>query len=98
VLAVGHFQANEIIALVGTALQPEWLSGVQKVLLALDDDQGGREASKRIEQQLRWHQVSVGVCSTPSEDGKDWSERWRRHGSSGLDGLYAYQALLAHNL
>ena len=98
VLAAGHFQAEEIIALVGTALQPEWLLGVQKVLLALDDDQGGREASKRIEQQLRWNQVSVGVCLSPSEDGKGWSERWRRHGSSGLDSLYVYQALLAHNL
>ena len=44
------------------------------------------------------NQVSVGVCLSPSEDGKGWSERWRKHGSSGLDGLYAHQALLAHNL
>jgi DNA primase len=98
VLAAGHFHAEEIIALVGTALQPEWLSKVQKVLLALDDDQGGREASKRIEQQLRWHQVSVAVCSTLSDDSKDWSECYRKYGSRGLDALYAHQALLAHDL
>jgi DNA primase len=98
ILAAGHFQADELIALVGTALQPEWLSGAQKVLVALDDDQGGRDASKRIEQKLRWNQVRVEVCSPTSNDAKDWSECWRKHGSSGLEALYAYHALLAHDL
>jgi DNA primase len=98
VLAAGHFQANEIIALVGTALDPEWLSSAHKVLLALDEDQGGRDASKRIEQKLRWNQVRVAACSPTSKDGKDWSECWRKHGSSGLEALYAHHALLAYDL
>ncbi len=98
VLAAGHFQADELIALVGMALQPEWLSDAQKVLLALDEDQGGRDASKRIEQKLRWNQVRVEICSPTSEQGKDWSECWRKHGSRGLEVLYAHHALLNHNL
>lgn len=98
VLADGHFHPEEVVALVGTALQPQWLSETQNVLLALDEDQGGREASKRIEHQLRWHQVRVEACSPLVAHGKDWSECYRKHGSNGLDVLYAHHTLLAHNL
>lgn len=97
-LATGDFHPEEVIALVGTALQPDWLSGIQRVLLALDDDQGGREASGRIQQSLVGKPIQVEACLTTSEGGKDWSERWRRLGSAGLDPLYACQALLAHDL
>ena len=98
VLADGHFQAEEVVALVGTALQPHWLSGVPKVLLALDADQGGKEASTRIEQQLRGKQILVEVCSPQDDAGKDWSECYRNQGSRGLEILYAHQTLLAHDL
>lgn len=98
VLAAGDFQPGEVIALVGTALQPEWLSNAHAVLLALDGDQGGKEASKRIQQHLAWKQVRVEPCVMSSVGGKDWSERWSRQGSNGLEELYAQHALLAHGL
>lgn len=99
VLAAGGFHPEEVVALVGTAIQPQWLATARAVLLALDDDYGGREASKRIERHLAWGHTVVESCQPPSDgSGTDWSERYRRGGAHGLEVLYARQALLAHGL
>ncbi len=97
VLADSGFQSTEVIALVGTALQPEWLSHAPALLLAVGGDHG--EAIRRIEQQRAWKRMTVGTCQPPADGrGKAWNERWRQHASQGLEALYAYHALLAHDL
>ncbi len=80
-LAAG-FQASEIIALAGTAAHADWFpTQVKKVVLALDADEGGREASARLSEQLSQAGMTVKVCHTTQETwGKDWNERWRQTG------------------
>jgi len=80
-LAAG-VQATDIVALVGTAAQVDWLPAqVKTVVLALDGDEGGREASARLAEQLAQASVSVRVCPSAQDRwGKDWNERWQRVG------------------
>ncbi len=80
-LAAG-FQATEIVALVGTAAPVEWLPAqVKTVVLALDGDDGGQEASSRLAEQLTLAGLGVKVCPAGQDSwGKDWNERWRRMG------------------
>ncbi len=80
------FAASEVVALVGTAAPVEWIPGqVKHILLALDGDAGGREASERLTDQFRRAGLSVSVCLPPQDNtGKDWSERWRQQGLKGL--------------
>jgi DNA primase len=96
------FEAEEVVALVGTALRAEHLPAqVHSLLLALDGDQGGREAALRLERQLHLHQIQVECClasPSPQFRGKDWSALWRQYGADGLEALYAHHALLSHNL
>lgn len=84
-LAAG-FAANEVVALVGTAAPIEWIPGqVKRILLALDGDAGGHEASERLTEQFRHAGLTVITCLPPQDnEGKDWSERWQRHGMKGL--------------
>jgi hypothetical protein len=100
-LAAG-FEAKEVLSLVGTALQAQHLpTHAHSLLLALDSDQGGREAAQRLAQQLRLHQVHVESCIAPPSpqlQSKDWSARWRQYGPEGLEALYAHHALLSNNL
>ncbi len=95
-LAAG-FQAQEVVALVGTAAQADWFpSQVQAVVLALDGDEGGTDATRRLAERLRRTGLCTTVCS-PGQDkwGKDWNERWRRIGPQSLWPLYeAYSAVL----
>lgn len=80
-LAAG-FQPEEIVALVGTAAQVEWLPAqVKRVVLALDGDEGGKEASARLADVLEQAGVQVQVCPSMQDRwGKDWNERWQRLG------------------
>ncbi len=98
-LAAG-FEAEEVLALVGTALRVEHLPAhVRSLLLALDSDTGGIDAASRLHHQLQLHQVRVECCfPSPEHMGKDWSARWRQYGAGGLEALYAHHALLSHNL
>ena len=100
ILAAGGFQPSEVVALVGTALQPTWLQGTARaLLLALDADQSGQDASARMAQQLAFHHVLVERCVLPARSGgKDWSERWRRHGDAGMEALYSEHAILMQRL
>ena len=75
-LAAG-LPAPDIIALVGTAVRVEWLPAqVKTVVLALDGDDAGKEASSRLAAQLALAGIRVQVCP-PAQDtwGKDWNER-----------------------
>jgi hypothetical protein len=95
-LAAG-FDAEAVVALVGTALRAEdFPPSVSSLLLALDGDQGGIDAAGRLMQQLQ--HIRVECCLASSQVcGKDWSALWRQHGADGLEALYASHARLSHN-
>jgi hypothetical protein len=87
-LAAG-FPSHEVVALVGTTLQPDWLpEQVRHVVLALDGDEAGVEAMWRLVDVFPEDDCQLYLCP-PSHDkkGKDWSERWRRYGVDGLADL-----------
>lgn len=72
---------EQLVALAGTAAQPDWLPlQVRQVVLALDGDGRGREAFERLAAELVQAGIDVYRCVPPADDGlgKDWSERWRR--------------------
>ncbi len=83
------FVTGEVVALVGTAAPVEWIPGqVKHILLALDGDAGGREATERLAEQFRRAGLRVSVCLPPQDNGgKDWNERWRQQGMKGLQPL-----------
>ncbi len=88
-LAAG-FDPTEVVALVGTALQIEWLPPqVKTIVLALDGDQGGKEAAHRLGTQLTQEGFRVKICPPPQDRwGKDWSEYWQKYVHSvGLEVL-----------
>ncbi|HEY6409868.1 MAG TPA: toprim domain-containing protein, partial [Ktedonobacteraceae bacterium] len=88
-LAAG-FQAAEVVALVGTALQVDWFPyQVKSVVLALDGDAGGLDAMYRLADHLARTGLCVSLCP-PVQDGygKDWNERWRRLGPRSLSPIY----------
>jgi hypothetical protein len=84
-LAAG-FAPTEVVALAGTALQIDWLPPqVKTIVLALDGDQGGQEATRRLADQLKQEGFSVKVCLPPQDrQGKDWNERWRLCGPQSV--------------
>ena len=77
-LAAG-FDATTVVALVGTAAPVDWFPPqVKSVVLALDGDQGGKEATERLGRQLTDVGFAVSTCLLPQDRwGKDWNERWR---------------------
>lgn len=97
VLATGHFHDGEVIALVGTTVQPAWLSKVRSVLFAIRDAHASKDVYRQMKQHLAWHRISVGTCQLPS-NRRNWSECWRREGANGLEALYSYHALLAQGI
>jgi hypothetical protein len=97
ILATGHFQDGEVIALVGTTVQPAWLSKARSVLFAIKNAHVSKGTYRQMKQHFAWHRISVDTCQLPS-NGSNWSECWRREGVNGLEALYSYHALLAHGL
>lgn len=84
---------HRVVALVGTAADPSWLCQqapqVRSVMLALDGDSSGTEATSRLSQQFTTAGLTVRCCQPPLDGwGKDWSERWRRAGYAGLHPLF----------
>lgn len=77
-LAAG-LDAQDVIALVGTALQAEVLPlQTQSVVLALDGDEAGQKAARKLGNELQVAGLAVMLCAVPQDEwGKDWSERWR---------------------
>jgi hypothetical protein len=92
------FRPTEVVALVGTAAQTSWFpKPVQAMILALDADEGGTDAMRRLAVRLERAGYCVRLCP-PVQDqwGKDWNERWQRIGSQSVWPLYeAYAAVLA---
>jgi hypothetical protein len=84
-LAAG-FPANDIIALAGTAAPVDWFPAqVRTVVLALDGDEGGQEASSRLAGQLALAGLQVKLCLLSQDGrGKDWNERWQRVGRKSV--------------
>jgi DNA primase len=78
-LAAG-LDPDEVVALVGTSVNPSWLPAqVQHVILAFDGDQSGWKAMQALARTLRQREKRVHLCPPPSDDlGKDWNERWQR--------------------
>jgi hypothetical protein len=78
-LAAG-LEPRESLALVGTALHVEALPlHVQSVVLALDGDEPGQKAARKLTQALQAMGLATTLCTMPQDQyGKDWSERWRR--------------------
>jgi hypothetical protein len=97
ILATGHFDAGEVIALARTVVRPEWLSKVQSVLFAVRNAHVSKDTYRQLRQHLAWHRISVDACQLPS-NRRNWSECWRREGVNGLEVLYSSHALLAHGL
>jgi hypothetical protein len=85
-LVAAGLPAPQIVALVGTALQVEWLPAqVNTVVLALDGDDGGKEASSRLADQLAQAGLQVQACPLgQSSRGKDWNELWQHLGQQSL--------------
>ncbi len=77
-LAAG-LKPPDVVALVGTALQAEVLPlQVQSVVLALDGDESGQKAARKLRGELQVAGLAVSLCAVPQDgQGKDWSERWR---------------------
>ncbi len=84
-LAAG-FQQADIVALVGTAAPVDWFpTQVKTVVLALDGDDGGKEASSRLADQLTQVGLHVQLCPLSQDTwGKDWNERWQRLGQRSV--------------
>jgi len=98
-LSVG-FARNEVVALTGTSMQPDWLPPqVKEVILALDGDEGGKMASHRIADLLAREGITVTLCLPPQDRwGKDWNERWRRIGREAVEPLIELVAPLPQAL
>jgi 5S rRNA maturation endonuclease (ribonuclease M5) len=84
-LAAG-FRRSDVVALVGTAAQANWLlAHVKSVILALDADEGGKGAMSRLAEHLTQAGFDVKLCSPPQDRwGKDWNERWQRIGAQSV--------------
>lgn len=91
-LLAGGIPAASVLALAGCSAQPAWLlrqaPQVKHIILALDADDGGQQAMERLARAFRNAAYTVSCCP-PLQDcwGKDWSERYRRSGLSGLQPL-----------
>jgi hypothetical protein len=89
-LLTAGIQATDIVALVGTAMQVDWLPAqVKTVVLALDGDEGGQEASSRLADHLVQAGLRVQVCPLLQDTwGKDWNERWQHMGQRSLASVF----------
>jgi DNA primase len=92
-LAAG-LPANQVITLVGTAARPAWMvtyaPQVKRIILALDADIGGQDATWRLAAGFREVGLAVQLSPPPQDGwGKDWSERYRCNGVAGVQPLLA---------
>jgi DNA primase len=95
-LAAG-FRASDVVAQVGITAQVNWFPAqVKSVILALDADEGGTDAMRRLAARLARAGYRVRLCPPPQDRwGKDWNARWQRIGSQSVWPIYeAYAALL----
>jgi hypothetical protein len=85
-LLASGFHPAEVIALVGTGARASWLPReIRTVVLALDGDAGGEAATAQLVEYLEQDGRLVLSAPPPRDSlGKDWSERWSRHGVRGV--------------
>lgn len=83
------FRPTEVVALAGTAAHVDWLPPhVRAIVLALDGDQGGQEASSKLADEFQQAGLIVRRCLLPQDRwGKDWNERWRTLGRESVQPL-----------
>ncbi len=87
-LIAAGIPSQALVALVGTAARVEWIvrfaPQARRVVLALDGDEGGRDAMKRLADEFQDAGLTVACCPPPPDGwGKDWNERYRRCGPPG---------------
>jgi Toprim-like/CHC2 zinc finger len=77
---------DDVMATCGTSLDAEAIPrSVLAATLAFDGDPSGQKAAQHWEKVLRRLGVEMRRCTPPDDGrGKDWSERYRLHGSEGL--------------
>ena len=80
---------NDVVAVIGTAVDVAWLpKSLRSVTLALDGDESGREKAAKARDAIYVRGYDVQVSCPPDDDmGKDWSERYRLYGAVGLADL-----------
>lgn len=84
-LALMEAGLTNTVAIIGTALEVNWLPPRLRPIIALDGDESGREKSAAAQKHLYEHGYDAEVCCVPDDGrGKDWSERYRLHGREGL--------------
>ena len=88
-LVAAGIPSPAIVALVGTVAKVEWIirfaPQVQCIVLALDSDERGQDAMKRLASEFQQASLSVSLCPPPQDGwGKDWNERYRRCSESGV--------------
>jgi DNA primase len=96
-LLTAGMRPASVVALAGTAVRSDWIPAhVTRVLLALDADAGGEQATERLIDQLEQAGLSVSTCSPPQDNGgTDWSERWRKIGRLSVRPLFEASSRLA---
>jgi hypothetical protein len=81
-LMAARLAANMLLALVGTAARPAWLTRlapqVRSVVLALDADEGGMTAMERLADEFRHTGLAVALCLPPHDS---WGKDVRRIGA-----------------
>lgn len=90
-LALIEADALNAIAIIGTAVQEDWLPAhLAHITLAFDGDDSGIEKSERARHALYERGYTVTICPAPQDGlGKDWSERYRLHGREALTSVLA---------
>jgi hypothetical protein len=89
-LLASGWRPTGVVALAGTAAQPSWFPAhVRVIVLALDADTAGTLVTSKLSNSLTQAGFQVVHCLPPQDAlGKDWSERWRTAGKSGILPLY----------
>jgi len=87
---------SDVVALAGTAIRADWFPAhVSAVILALDADAGGEQASQRLIDRLEKSGIHADSCPPPQDHwGKDWSERWRTMGVASMLPLFEVRSSL----
>jgi hypothetical protein len=87
-LAAG-IESQAVVALAGTTATVAWITRfapqVRHIILALDSDESGKAAMMQLADEFHEAKLVVDRCSPPQGGwDKDWSQRWRQAGPSGI--------------
>ena len=98
-LAAG-MRPDDVVALAGTAIRPDWIPAhVTTVILALDADPGGEHATGRLVEKLERAGIYAEICPPPQDGwGTDWSERWRKVGRASVRPLFEASSALSSRI